>query len=406
MRVGYLVNQYPKVSHAFIRREIEALEADGVEVHRFTVRPPAGLVDASDLAEAARTRVVLAGGVASLLALGVRECCTRPLRFLRAFRMALRLGRRSDRGAPRHIAYLLEAVRLRRWLATAGLHHLHAHFGTNSATVAMLCRILGGPGFSFTVHGPEEFDSPTALALGEKIGHAEFAVAISSFGRSQLYRWCGVDQWSKVQVVRCAVDDAWLDAEPTPIDARSRRLVCVGRLCEQKGQAILLEAAARLHAEGLEFELVLVGDGELRPMLEARIAHHGLGARVSITGWASGAQVREHLLGARVMVLPSFAEGLPVVLMEALALGRPVISTAVAGIPELVRDGENGWLVPAGDVDALTDALRSALTAKSDALSALGRAGRQAVETRHRAATEAGTLRDLFAGALARSTTA
>lgn len=401
-RVGYLINQYPKVSHAFIRREILALEAHGVEVDRFTVRPPGELVDPDDRTEAGRTRVLLAGSILGLLGLGLRELCTRPGRFLRAWRIAVRLGRGSARGVPRHIAYLLEAVRLRRWLAAADVPHLHAHFGTNSATVALLCRVLGGPGFSFTVHGPEEFDAPGPLALVEKIARAEFVVAISSYGRSQLFRWCPFAAWDKVHVVRCAVDDGWLAEPPTPVDAESRRLVCVGRLCEQKGQALLLAAAARLDAEGIDFRLVLVGDGEMRRPLEAEIAKHGLGARVEITGWASGDQVRAHLRGARALVLPSFAEGLPVVIMEALALGRPVLSTSVAGIPELVRPGENGWLVPAGDVDALADAMRLALTTDGATLTRMGQAGRLAVEARHRAATEADTLRALFAAAVAR----
>lgn len=402
LRVGYLINQYPKVSHSFIRREILALEAHGVEVDRFTVRPPGELVDPDDRTEAGRTRVLLGGSVLGLLGLGLRELCTRPGPFLRAWRLAVRLGRGSARGVPRHIAYLLEAVRLRRWLAAADVPHLHAHFGTNSATVALLCRVLGGPGFSFTVHGPEEFDAPGPLALAEKIARAEFVVAISSYGRSQLFRWCPFDAWDKVHVVRCAVDGGWLAEPPTPVDATSRRLVCVGRLCEQKGQALLLAAAARLHAEGIDFRLVLVGDGEMRRPLEARIAEHGLGTRVEITGWASGDQVRAHLHGARALVLPSFAEGLPVVIMEALALGRPVLSTSVAGIPELVRPGENGWLVPAGDVDALTDAMRRVLTTDGATLTRMGQAGRLAVEARHRAATEADTLRALFAAAVAR----
>jgi len=278
------------------------------------------------------------------------------------------------------------------------VRHLHAHFGTNPATVAMLCHALGGPPFSFTVHGPEEFDKPEAIALGEKVARARAVVAISSFARSQLYRWSAFAHWSKVHVVHCAVDEGWLVDPPPPIDAASVRLVCVGRLCEQKGQALLVEAAAALHRDGVRFELVLVGDGELRGEIERLIAARGVDGAVRITGWADGAEVRRQLEAARALVLPSFGEGLPVVLMEAFALGRPAITTAIAGIPELVRHGENGWLVVPGDVDAVARAMREALAADVAELQRMGLAGRRAVEARHRADAEARKLVALFTG--------
>jgi glycosyltransferase involved in cell wall biosynthesis len=229
------------------------------------------------------------------------------------------------------------------------------------------------------------------------VAAAHAVVAVSSFGRSQLYRWVGYRHWEKVRVVHCAVDDGWLAAPPTPIPAGCRRLVCVGRLCEQKGQALLVRAAARLAREGVAFELLLVGDGEMRDALEELIAASGVGGQVAITGWADGEGVRRQLAAARALVLASFAEGLPVVLMEAFALGRPVIATAIAGIPELVADAESGWLVTPGDVDALAEAMRQALHADVADLERMGLAGREAVAARHRAAVEAGKLQALFA---------
>lgn len=319
---------------------------------------------------------------------------------MRAAVTAWRLGGRSGRRL-RAFVYLAEACLLRRWLADAGAGHLHAHFGTNPADVALLCRLLGGPPFSFTVHGPEEFDRPAALSLEDKIAAAEFVAAVSSFGRSQLFRWCRPADWPKVRVVRCGVDDAFLRAGPLP-PAAGRRVVCVGRLAEQKGQLVLVEAAARLAAAGVGFELVLAGDGPMRPQIEAAVAAHRLGDRVRITGWLSNDAVRAELAAARVMALPSFAEGLPVVLMEALALGRAVVTTYVAGIPELVRDGVNGWLVPAGDPDALADALAAALAADDARLAEMGRAGAAAVRAAHDAGAEAAKLADLFTGAAKR----
>ncbi|WP_439626247.1 glycosyltransferase [Gemmata sp.] len=397
MIVAYLVNQYPHVSHSFIRREIVGVEAAGVTVARFAIRPPgADIVDPADRAEVARTRSLLAAGKPALLLAALGMLLTHPVKWFRAFRTAWRLGGAAGKRL-RHLIYLVEACLLVRWLRWCGAEHLHTHFGTNPAAVALLARTLGGPPYSFTVHGPEEFDRPDALALREKIAGAAFVVAISSFGRSQLFRWARYEDWGKVRVVRCGVDAAFLDDGPLP-PAENNRLVCVGRLAEQKGQLLLVAAAARLADAGHDFELVLAGDGPMRREVEAAVRGHGLGGRVRVTGWLSNAQVRAEMIAARAMVLPSFAEGLPVVIMEALALGRPVVTTFVAGIPELVRDGVNGWLVPAGDVARLADALAAALEATPEELAAMGAAGAEAVRAAHNAATEGRKLAALFTG--------
>lgn len=396
LKVAYLVNQYPAVSHSFIRREIAALEARDVKVSRFSIRPPpADLVDPADVAEARVTRVLLAAGAVALVAAWLRAFAAAPFKWLAALQAAVRLGRRSDRGVGRHLVYMAEACLLVRWLAEEEVEHLHAHFGTNPAAVAMLARMLGGPRYSFTVHGPDEFDQPGALSLGDKIAHADAVVAVSDFGRSQLYRWAPLADWKKVHVVRCGVDAAFLAAGPQAI-TDNRRLVCVGRLAPQKGQLLILDALAALAAEGVSFEVVLAGDGPLRGALERRVRELALDGRVRITGWISNDQVRGELLGARAMLLPSFAEGLPVVLMEALALGRPAITTYVAGIPELIEDGVNGWLIPAGSLAAMTRAIRRALDTSPDALAAMGKAGAAAVAERHDVNREAQRLEVLF----------
>jgi glycosyltransferase involved in cell wall biosynthesis len=396
MRVAYLVNQYPKVSHSFIRREIRALEKLGVAVERISLRKSGEeLVDAEDRLESEQTYVVLAGGPSALL-FGLIWCLvTCPLALFRAARLTAQLARRVPRSW-KHWAYLAEAAALTSKYRTARPAHIHAHFGTNSATVALLWSALAGIPFSFTVHGPEEFDRPEYLGLDIKIARARFVVAISNFGRSQLMRWCPSDQWKKLHVVHCGVDDSFLDPSKTSPVPDVRRLVCVGRLCEQKGHGILVEAAARLADEGVSFELILVGDGPLRSQIEAHARDRGLNDQVRITGWKSGFEVTQELLAARALVLPSFAEGLPVVLMEALALQRPVISTYVAGIPELVTPGVCGWLVPAGSVTALCEAIRSALHTPIERLEAMGEMGALRVREHHCAVTEAKRLRQLF----------
>lgn len=398
--VAYLVNQYPKVSHSFIRREILAVEACGIKVLRCSIRAcNAELVDEGDKAELAKTKVVLAGGLKgaglNLFSGLLWALVTRPLSLAKAVGAMLQLGLKSERGLLLHVAYLAEACVLLRWFQQANVGHVHVHFGTNSATVALLCRYLGGPTYSFTVHGPEEFDKPGAIALGEKIRHAAFVVAVSSFGRSQLYRWCDYCHWQKIHVIHCGVDDEFLNQPYTPVP-EAPTLVCVGRLSEQKGHLLLLEAATKLALEGMTFKLIFVGDGPLRHQIEATIAHHHLQGHIVITGWASSAEVRQQLLHARALVLPSFAEGLPVVIMEALALARPVISTYVAGIPELVEPGGCGWLVPAGSVSHLAEAMRSALTASVEVLSYMGTIGMERVAREHSASIEAKKLAQLF----------
>lgn len=399
LRVAYVINQYPKVSHSFIRREIQSLERQGIAVRRIALRGWDGkLVDDGDRRERESTRYVLKGGLAGLFPSVLLALLSRPLCFLKALRMALRLGWRADRPWPYHLVYLAEACRILPWLHEFDARHVHAHFGTNAAEVAMLARMLGGPPFSFTVHGPEEFDKPRFLKLSEKVAEAAFVVAISSFGRSQLCRWIAHAEWPKIRVVRCGLEAAFHEVPAVPLPG-APRLVCVGRLCEQKGQLLLVEAVSRLVCKGLSLELVLAGDGEMREEIERLITRQKLENHVRITGWIAGEQVREEILAARALVLPSFAEGLPVVVMEAMALRRPVLTTYVAGIPELVRDGEHGWLFPAGDVDALAGALEALLVTPPEMLATMGEAARTRVLQRHAIDIETGKLAQLFQNA-------
>ncbi|MFG0322069.1 glycosyltransferase [Pseudomonas sp. zjy_15] len=396
MRIAYFINQYPKVSHSFIRREILALERQGVEVQRIALRGwDAEVQDAEDTTERGKTRYVLQGGLKGLLAPTWRVLRTQPRRFFQALWLAMRLGLRADRAWPYHLVYLAEACQVLQWLQAGEATHVHAHFGTNSTEVVMLANALGGPAYSFTVHGPEEFDKPQFLHLGEKVRRAAFVAAVSSYGRSQLYRWVAHEQWGKVKVVHCGLERGFHEVAPVNVPP-APRLVCVGRLCEQKGQLLLLEAARCLAAQSIAFELVLAGDGEMREQIEALIARHGLQQQVRITGWISSAQVREEILAARALVLPSFAEGLPVVIMEAMALRRPVLTTYVAGIPELVRPGENGWLFPAGAVDELATAMADCLAQPAEVLQRMGEVAYQRVVQRHDIDTEAARLAGYF----------
>jgi len=394
LKIAYFINQYPKVSHSFIRREILALEKHGFEVMRIALRGwQETLPDRDDLAEQARTHYVLRNGVAPLLIDALRVMMQSPWRFIKAARLATRMVRESDRPLPYHMIYLAEACRTLRWVRSHGCARLHAHFGTNSAEVAMLAHALGGPDYSFTVHGPDEFMTP--VGLGEKVHRAAFTIAISSFGRSQIYMRSHHRDWPKIHVVHCGLERSFHDGSATAVP-RAPRFVCVGRLCEAKGQLLLIAAAARLKAAGIECELVLAGDGPMRVELEKLIDEHGLNSKVRITGWISNDRVRSEILAARALILPSFAEGLPVVLMEAMALRRPVLSTYVAGIPELVISGENGWLFAAGSVEELVDAMVKCLAVMPEDLSRMGHLGHQRVIARHSIETETAKLASLF----------
>jgi len=354
----------------------------------------ASLPDPEDMNELAKTKYILKGGALPLIKATILTMVATPVRFIAALRLAVQHARPSDRPFPVHLIYLMEACWLSRRLKVLGLRHVHAHFGSNPAEVALLVHELSRIQFSFTVHGPEEFFLAPLIHLAEKVRRAAFIIAISSFGRSQLLRLVNQACWEKIHVVHCGLNHTFFQAS-IPAFATGR-LLCVGRLNREKGHLLLIGAAARLAKDGHKFELVFVGDGEMRPEIESLIAHHALEDRVSITGWADGEAVRQHILASRALILASFAEGLPVVLMEAMALGRPVLTTYVAGIPELVIHGETGWLVPAGNEDALVEAMQVCLAADAETLNRMGEAGRHRVLMRHDIDHEAGKLCQLF----------
>lgn len=372
MRVAYLVNQYPGISHTFVRREIQALERRGVEVVRYAIRAAKDAVIAEeDAAEAEKTRHILSERKSALASAAAGAALAAPVGAVRALLSALSLGARSEAGLLRHVIYWGEALVLASWLKTARLTHVHAHFGTNSATVAMLAARLSGARFSMTVHGPEEFDKPGLIGLPQKIAEAAFVAGVSSFGVSQLRRLASPSVWSKIKRIRCGVEPAFYEGAVKPAST-APRFVSVARLSAQKGQITLIEAAVLLKREGRDFEVRIIGGGEMHGEIAAAIAREGLQREVVLAGWKTPAEIRREIEDAKIFILPSYAEGLPVSIMEAFFLSRPVISTYVAGIPELVRPGENGWLAPAGDAAALAAAMRAALDASPQTIATMG----------------------------------
>lgn len=359
--IGYLVSRYPAVSHTFILREVAQLRALGHRIHTASINPPdRALVDmdATERAEAEATYCVKTDGAWGALKALAGGLARRPGGVVGLLWSAARLGLGS-----KGLAYAAEALMVAHWMRSHGLERLHVHFGNAGATVGLLVKALTGCHLSYTIHGPDEFDEVAGQRLALKMRQADAVVCISHFARSQLMRISRPTDWPKFQVCRLGVDPLRFSYEARrPRSPRSEarvRLLCVGRLTPAKGQVVLVQACAALRDRHLDFHLTLVGEGPDRKRIEAEIARHRLGGQVRLTGAVGQAQVRAALACADIFVLPSFAEGIPVVLMEAMASGVPCVSTPVNGIPELIVHRRTGLLATAGDVDSLVKELET-----------------------------------------------
>ncbi len=404
MRIAYFTNQYARASDTFIRNEVHELRARGHVVETFAVRRPIeGQPPSAEVAaERDATCYILSVDRWRLMRTIVATALRRPGRAFAAFATAMRLSPDGIRSRVMHVFYFLEALFLAAELRRHDIQILHNHIAENSATVALLASAISGVPFSMTVHGPGIFAHPEQWALREKIARASFTACISDFCKSQCMLYSRRDDWPRLKVIRCGVGRAFEDVAATPPTSEPR-LLFVGRLCDEKGLPLLLDAVARRVEAGRACRLSIIGDGPLRGDVESFIAERRLGASIELLGWRGSDDVVAALLASRALVLPSFAEGLPVVIMEAMALGRPVVSTAIAGIPELVEAGVNGWLIPPGSVDALTRAIGDVVEAPIEVLARMGEAGRRAVRERHAISTEVARLEEQLAAAVARA---
>lgn len=393
MTIGYIMNTYPLVSTTFIGREIAALERLGMTVRRYAIRQWNGdLIDPGDRAEQAKTDYLLGNNIRLVVCL-VGTVLRSPRRFLSALGLTFRLMKNAQGGVVRHIAYLAEASVLADLTKRDGITHLHAHFSVNSTTVAMLAQVLGGPKYSFTVHGPDELLAPQQNSTCEKVARAAFVACISHFARSQVMLFSDEAHWNKLQIVHCGVVPA--DYGQREHGAFGKRILFIGRLVAVKGVPLLLEAVAAAKLKHPDLRLTIVGDGRDRQKREAQAALLKLGTSVNFTGYQDQAAVAALLERSDILVLPSFAEGVPVVLMEAMASRLPVIASRIAGIPELVEDGVSGFLVPPGNVEELAKKL-SALLSDPALCARMGLAGRAKVEKEFAVDQEAAKLARLF----------
>lgn len=393
--VAYLTGEYPRASHTFIQREVAGLRALGLTVRTCSIRDtdPAEHVGAEMQAEAAATfRVIPEAKKLATIPRALGRALRRPGRLLSTLALAWRSSPPGLRARLWQLFYVIEALILARHLQDIGARHLHNHFAMSSSTVAMLAARLADIPYSFTLHGPDSLYTPYHWHLKEKIRQAAFVSCISHFARSQAMVFAERDDWKKLHIVHCGIEPERYDH--APYDGPPR-LLFVGRLSGVKGVPVLLEALARLAPTHPELRVTLIGDGPDRAALEGEAAERGVADRCDFVGFRSQAEVAEALTQHSALVLPSFAEGLPVVLMEALASARPVVTTRIAGVAELVEDGVNGRVVAPGDVAALTDALADVLAAPERA-AAWGAAGREAVLAGFVAPTEAARLATLI----------
>lgn len=378
--IAYLVSEYPALSHTFILREVAALRDEGREVLTASLRrgPGTRLGGDAERAEASRTFYVIseASKPAELFtALGA--AFTRPGRVLSAAALAWRTRSPGLKAALWQLFYLVEAMVLARHLTARGARHLHCHFENAGCSVAMLTAELTGLPYSFTLHGPSIFFEPHRWKLGEKIARARFVACISHFARSQGMIFADPVHWPKMEIVHCGVNPDRYGRSGAA--SSGAHLVFVGRLAAVKGVAVLIRAVATLAPDHPGLRLTLIGDGPERAGLERLARETGATDRIVFAGPKTQAEVAEALAIADLFVLPSFAEGVPVVLMEAMASSLPVVATRIAGIPELVEDGVSGLLVPPGDEASLVGAITE-LLADTERARSMGAAGRRIVE--------------------------
>jgi colanic acid/amylovoran biosynthesis glycosyltransferase len=425
VKIAYVCSEYPAISHTFVLREVQALRRRGVEIATFTIRrtDPAKLLSQADRAASASTFAILPPRWRRLLGAHLELAWSAPRTYLATVAGALRHARPGLRGRLWRLFYFVESVALWHECRRLGVRHIHVHFANAAADVAMLATRVGaaleperGWSWSFTMHGPTELFDVRHFALAQKARDARFVVCISDFARSQLMTLTAPETWEKFHVVHVGIPvDQFTPAQDVQTpgapaqDTRTlaaglsaqtpsteQTILCVGRLVPEKGQAVLLEALAQLAARGCAVRATFAGAGDSRAALERLAERLGVASQATFTGPVGQEEIRELYEDASIFCLPSFAEGVPVVLMEAMAMGLPAVSTRIAGIPELIEDGRTGLLVAPGRQDELAAALER-LLGDASLRRELGVGAREKVLAEFDAAASATQLQALFA---------
>jgi colanic acid/amylovoran biosynthesis glycosyltransferase len=383
--VAVLLSRFPLVTETFILREVIEMERQGRPVRLVPiVREHPQVVHREALPWMRR---LLDARLLSPAVLGAlfRALRRRPGQVLKLLARLAAASAGSPNFLVRTLALFPKAVWAAERLAAEEVGHLHAHFATHPATLALVVSELTGIPWSFTVHAHDLF--VRREMLGEKLAAARSVRAISRFNRELLERWYPAEAAGKVEVIHVGIDpDLYRRLPPPPAPSVGLpELLCIASFRPYKGLPVLLDACRRLADAGVGFRCQIVGDGPMRPELERRVAELGLAGIVRLAGALPQDEVARRLGASTAFVLPSVVapdgqmEGIPVALMEAMAAGRPVVASALSGVPELVEHGVSGLLVPPGDAPALAAALQR-LLADPELARGLGERGRQAVE--------------------------
>jgi colanic acid/amylovoran biosynthesis glycosyltransferase len=371
MKLAYVCSEYPAISHTFVLREIEALRELGASIVTFSLRrtPEEKLLSERDRRAAATTVAILPPRWGRLVRAHLGAALRSPRAYFGTLLFALGLAPPGLRGRLWQLFYFAEAILLWSECDERGIRHIHVHLANAAADATMLAVHYGNarsPGrwsWSFTMHGPTEFWDVRHYRLAEKLASAGFVICISEFCRSQLMNLCEPERWGRLRVVHCGIPvEDFTRHTPSSEPGPGARILYIGRLVPEKGQTVLLEAIAELTRRGHDVTATIAGEGALKPELARMAKRLKLSDRVEFPGAVGQHQLRDLYEEAAVFCLPSFGEGVPIVLMEAMAMEVPPISTRIAGIPELIDHERSGLLVPPGNTEELTDGLESLLT--------------------------------------------
>jgi glycosyltransferase involved in cell wall biosynthesis len=405
VKLAYLCSEYPAISHTFVLREVNALRRLGAEIATFSIRrtPTQKLLSQDDRTAAESTFAILPPQWTGLLVAHFELALKAPSTYLSTLLLALRTAPSGLRGRLWQCFYFAEAVVLWHACRARGIRHIHVHLANAAADLALLASRIGSAceptrpwSWSLTMHGPTEFADVRHYRLAQKLREASFAVCISDYARSQLMTLSDPSIWERLEVVHVGIPlEQFTRTERSPAVSAAPRILCLGRLVPEKGQAVLLEAVGLLAARGRRVAVAFAGEGPSRPALEALAGKLGVQAQTTFLGAVGQEEIHDLYARSSIFCLPSFAEGVPCVLMEAMAMELPVLSTRIAGIPELIEDGESGLLVAPGRADELATALERLLE-DPELVRRLTRQGREKVVREFDSQRTAEQLHELF----------
>lgn len=356
MKLAYLVSEYPKRSHTFIRREIVELRKRGANINIFSIRKPnkSELLCEQDWDDYKDTWSILPVPIYNVLKIHLKLLIKEPNSYFSTLIAAFKHRNSGFKNGLWSIFYFVEAILLSNQIQKQDIKHLHIHFANAGADIGYLAAKYTNCTWSITIHGSCDFDYPAGTLLGKKLESVSFANCASNFGRAQAFRVVDSKFWQKIFISRCGIE---LDALPELVTRQSNnkfRIICVGRISSEKGHIGLIEACAKVFKEFDNAELVLIGDGPDRANIEYSIKNNGISDKVTLLGNVSEAEVLSQLVDADLFALPSLMEGVPLVLMEAMAMSIPVVAPRLAGIPELVEDRVSGLLYTPADWDDMS----------------------------------------------------